>query len=138
MIRSVATGGTRLAPAIVVTGIGFGSQPAPSPPYPPEGHGCPSAPPAGDGHLYGTAVYLSDLMASTGDPNQWTAGKSTANELDCLGLVIDHWSNSEVAFHFGNIYAKALPQNMYYLNDGDRISVTVHGATIQSKVHFPA
>ncbi len=134
-ITSLTMSGTSAAPEVTVKGSGFGSRPAPHPSYPPEGRsGCPVEPAARAGHLYGTQLYFADLNAKKGsinDPGQirsWTAGQASSTQFDCIGIVIDRWTSTRVRFHFGDVYGKFLPQNTYFLSNGDRVRVVVRGA----------
>lgn len=137
-ITSVTTSGTAAAPVITVVGSGFGAEPAPDPASSPQGQqGCPSAPVAGNGHLYGTNLYVSDLVATAGSFKKmtWTAGEYTPGgngQFDCVGLVIGSWSDTQVSFTFGNIYNKNIPQNDYVLSNGDPIQVFVRGASAKT------
>ncbi len=132
-ITSVTTSGTSASPEITVKGRGFGSRPAPSPPHFPAvsfKSGCPTVPVAKGGRLYGTQLYLTDLKAKKGTYKNWTAGQYTPNQfLDCVGMVIDHWSKTTVRFHFGATYGKFFPGNAYFLSNGDRFKVFVRHAT---------
>ncbi len=134
-IDSVTTSGSPADPKVIVRGQGFGAQPAPDPASVPEGQqGCPAAPAAGDGHLYGTHLYFTDLHARVGSYTSWTAGEFTPGgngQFDCVGLVIDRWTPTEVVFGFGNLYDKMIPQNYYLLSSGDTFQVWVQGATFR-------
>ncbi|MHB8657127.1 MAG: hypothetical protein ACYC91_04110 [Solirubrobacteraceae bacterium] len=133
-ISSVVTSGSSATPEITVHGAGFGSRPAPNPPGPPFGHqsGCPVVPVAKAGHLFGTQLYFTDLKAKRGTYTSWSAGQFTSGGngfFDCVGLVIDRWTRTEVQFHFGATYGKFLPQNTYFLSAGDRFRAFVRGAS---------
>jgi hypothetical protein len=134
-ITSVTTSGTAAKPEITVTGRGFGSRPAPSPPHfstASRAMGCPSVPAATAGRLYGTQLYFTDLKAKKGTYTNWTAGQYTPGGngfFDCVGLVIDQWSATKVRFHFGATYGKFFPKNTYFLSNGDRFKVFVRHAT---------
>lgn len=132
-ITSVRTSGTSASPEITVSGRGFGARPASSPAaFPGDSFksGCPKVPVSKAGHLYGTQLYITDLNARKGTYRNWTAGQYTPNQfLDCVGLVIDHWSNKTVRFHFGATYGQFFPGNTYFLTSGDRFKVFVRHAT---------
>lgn len=135
-ITSVKTNGTPANPRIVVTGTGFGDAPRPNPSFHPEGRmGCPSLPPAGNGFNFGNHIYFTDRNAARGMP-EWTAGQANKVFFDCVGLVIDSWSNQRIVFHFGNAYDKHLPENFYVLTNGDPIQLTVNGATFKTRAKF--
>ena len=132
-ITSVKTSGTSAAPEITVTGSGFGSRPARSPanfPTPTFKTGCPKVPVAKAGHTYGDQLYFTDLNAKKGTYKNWTAGQYDNQFQDCIGIVIDHWSNTTVRFHFGATYGKFFPGNTYFLSNGDRFQVFVRHATL--------
>jgi len=132
-IASVTTSGTAASPTITVTGSGFGaSPPAPDPATSPVGqNGCPSTfangspiPPAGGGNLFGTQLFFQDLTSG------WTAGLNGNSEFDCIGIVIDSWSDTKVVFHFGNVFGRTdIPDNAYFLFNGDAFTVHVGTAT---------
>ncbi len=138
-IASVSTSGTSAKPEITVNGHGFGHRPAPNPAHfsaAAKAMGCPVVPAAKAGHLYGTQLYLTDLKAKKGTYTNWTAGQYTPGGngfFDCVGLVIDQWSNTRVRFHFGATYGKSFPQNKYFLSNGDRFKVFVRHATFVRK-----
>jgi hypothetical protein len=135
-ITSVKTTGTPANPTIVVTGTGFGSQPAPNPSFHPEGHeGCPALPRAGNGFNYGDRIYFSDINAARG-MSEWTAGQADKVFFDCVGIIIDQWTNHKIVFHFGNAYNKHLPENFYVLSNGDPIRLTVKGTTFKARARF--
>ncbi len=95
--------------------------------------GCPTVPTAKAGHLYGTQLYFTDLKAKKGTYKSWTAGQYTTGgngQLDCIGLVIDHWSRTSVRFHFGATYGQPFPGNTYFLSNGDRFRVFVRHASL--------
>jgi len=132
-IHSVRTSGTSARPEVTVIGSRFGSRPAPKPSYSPAGKfGCPKVPAAGAGHLYGDLLYFTDLKAKRGTYKNWTAGQYNNMFQDCIGIVIDQWSNTKVRFHFGDLYAKLFPGNTYLLSNGDRFEVFVRHATLKA------
>lgn len=140
-ITSVVTAGSTSAPVIVVNGHGFGSAPRPFPAFHPEGRfGCPGRPPTGNGFDYLSHLYLSDLHARHASFPVWTAGQSTRDLgiLDCVGIVIASYTDTEVVFQFGNQYGTPhIAENVYFLSDGDPIVVVVNGARLRTTVHFP-
>ncbi|MDQ6615010.1 MAG: right-handed parallel beta-helix repeat-containing protein [Actinomycetota bacterium] len=128
-ITSVTTSGTSANPTITVRGSGFGaSPPVPDPSTSPVGQqGCPSTyangtpiPTAGGGFLYGTKLFFQDITSG------WTAGLNGNGQFDCIGIVIDSWSDTQVVFHFGNIFGRTdIPNNAYFLRNGDAFTVGV-------------
>lgn len=124
-VKSVDLTGTTAQPVVTVSGSGFGTRPTPYPSTAPEGQsGCPAAPTAGDGYLYGNKLFLADPNTITG----FIAGEDAGGQFDCVGLVIDSWSPSKVVFSLGNLYDKHIPQNYYVLKHGDPFTVYVQGA----------
>lgn len=120
-ITSVAFGGTVSSPTFVVHGKNLGTKPAPSPTGHPAGQGgCPTI--AGDtGYDYGTSLYV---LSSRG----WSGGRyrPSANETDCIDLVVTKFTSTEVDFHFGPFYSTYASK--FPLAKGDRMQVVVNGA----------
>ncbi len=142
-ISSVSLTGTTAAPLVTVKGSGFGSQPAPDPPYAPQGNadkqGCPAAPVAGDGYLYGTSLHFADTKAKVGSYTDWNAGEYTSGnsgQFDCVGEIIKSWTPTQVVFSFGNIYDKPIPQNTYIISNGDQFEVYLKGASAKGTAHL--
>ncbi|MGH9069986.1 MAG: hypothetical protein ACRDX8_02165 [Acidimicrobiales bacterium] len=133
-VSAVALTGSIAAPVVTVTGSGFGTRPAPYPATTPEGQsGCPSAPAVGDGFLYANRLFFKDPDNNTG----FIAGEDAGGQFDCVGIVIDSWSPTKVAFGFGNLYDKQIPQNYYVLSKGDLCTVYVQGAAGSVRVSLP-
>lgn len=134
-ISAVGATGSVTDPVITIEGRGFGNRPAPDPSYPPEGKsGCPPAPIAGDGRLFGTALHLATLDARHGSYRQWNAGEYTtggSGQFDCVGFLIKSWTPTKVVFSFGNLYGKLIPQNTYFLSNKDHFKVWVKGASAE-------
>ena len=108
-VTAVAFSGTTAAPTVTVTGTGFGdAPPAPSPLLPLQ---CV----AGDTSYDFTAGALA-FADTTGN---WTAGEPS----DCVGLVVDSWSPTQVVLGFGADYG--FPP----LHDGDHYTLTVLGTS---------
>lgn len=134
-VSSVAITGTLAKPIITVTGTGFGSTPpAPNPATPPDGQqGCPTSPtgvPSQEGYLFGTSLYVIDQA-----PVGFDAGiNSITGEFDCVGLLIDSWSDTQIVIGFGDLYAQNIPGNHYEFADTDHVEVTVLGAPGQTIV----
>ena len=88
-IASVAFGGTKLAPTVVINGVGFGAA-APSPIR--AGNQCELA---ALGAFYGDALNVQDLTG------RWKAGSYVAGQLGFFNaIIIDSWTNTRIAFHF--------------------------------------
>ena len=78
---------------------------------------------AGDnGYDYATSLYV---VSSKG----WSGGRSrpTANETDCIDLVVTKFTPTEVSFHFGPFYAKYASK--FPLAPGDQLQIVVNGET---------
>ncbi|MGH9070575.1 MAG: hypothetical protein ACRDX8_05270 [Acidimicrobiales bacterium] len=134
-VASVTLTGTIAAPQVTVKGTGFGSRPAPNPASAPQGQaGCPSAPEAGDGYLYGNKLFFKDPNTKSG----FIAGENAGGQFDCVGLVVDSWSPTALVFGFGNLYDKHIPMNYYVLAKGDSCTVYVQGAAGTVTVKLPA
>lgn len=140
-VTSATVTGTVGAPVITVNGTGFGAQPAAGP-VPQGQQGCPSAPSAGDGHLYGGVnLYFTDTHAKAGSYKNWNGGQYTPGnngQFDCVGEVISSWSPTHVVFSFGNLYDKNIPQNYYVLSNGDGFQVFVKGASFKGTAKLSA
>jgi len=140
-ITSVSfTKGSR-APTIVATGHNFGGRPSHDPAYQPQRHqGCPAQSAKTDGHDYGTTFWFYDTKASHGNTPVWRAGRyAGAQELDCIGLVIDTWSASRVSFHFGSQYNQASTSaapSTYVLSNGDSFVLRIKNATLRGTARF--
>jgi hypothetical protein len=140
-ITSVAFAKGSKAPRIIVTGHDFGARPSYDPSYQPEGHqGCPPQSAKTDGHDYGTTLWLYDTKASHGNTAVWRAGRyAGAQELDCIGLIIDSWSASRVVIHFGSQYNRpstSAAPSTYVLSTGDPFVLRVKNATFRGTVRF--
>ncbi|MDQ6797337.1 MAG: hypothetical protein M3011_04820 [Actinomycetota bacterium] len=136
-ITSVTTSGTVARPTITVLGSGFGAQPAPDPAAGPSGQqGCPVTTASGSGHLFGESLILHDSAAQSGGQSSWTAGENNGGgSFDCIGLVIQSWSATQVTFTFGDLYDQpGIVDNFYVLTNGDPIVVQVKGATSNATV----
>lgn len=120
-ISKVTFGQSPAAPEITVTGSGFGTvAPRPNPSAP---VACGVSKP---GHDYGTSLFLADTT------QQWTAGRFIPNqETDCIGLIVDQWSDTQVAFHFDGYYAA----HDYMLAPNDQVTVSVVGITRKTIVY---
>ena len=138
-VTGVTITGTIANPVFTVTGTGFGTQPAPNPSTTPDGSpGCPTVDPTGPnaGFLYGTSLYITDNGPSGFDAGKYTPGNN--GEFDCVGLVIQSWTPTQVVFTMGDTYNQPIPGNDYVLANGDPVVVTVLGATGSTTVNLPS
>jgi hypothetical protein len=120
-ISSVTIGGSPSNPSFVVRGKNLGTKPQPSPSGHPSGqNGCPVI--SGDsGYDYGTSLYI----AVPG--HNWSGGRFTGSETDCIDLVVTKFTPTEVDFHFGPFYTQNASK--FPLNPGDTVQITVNNAT---------
>jgi hypothetical protein len=111
-ITAVKFTGTSSDPTLTLTGTNFETTPPAGTPI-----GCGS----GDtGDDYGaTGLWFND---STGG---WTAGQAG----DCIGLVIQTWSNTSVVFTFGNEYSGFSP-----VTNGDAYTVQAEAKSFSATV----
>ena len=139
-ITGVTITGTIANPVFTVTGTGFGTQPpAPNPAASPDGTpGCPTVAPGSptQGFLYGTSLYVMDTASNGFNAGKFTPGNN--GESDCVGLVIQSWSNTQVVFTFGDTYNQNVPGNHYVLANGDPVQVVVLGAVGSTTVNLPS
>jgi hypothetical protein len=107
-ISSLTVTGKPSAPIVTVTGTGFGvSAPSPQP-------STPVSCVAGDTSY----TYPAGTLAFTDTNGSWTAGETG----DCIGLIINMWSDTKVVFTFGKDYS-----NVAQVKAGDSVQVTVEG-----------
>ena len=76
-------------------------------------------------YLYGTSLYVQD----NGNMGFDAGINSVTGEFDCVGLVIQSWTPTQVVFGFGDLYDQNIPGNDYVLANGDPVTVGVLGAT---------
>jgi hypothetical protein len=95
-VTNVTFGGNSTAPTITITGTGFGSH-APTA-YSAANTSCGSYG-SGNGNWYGTnGLWFFDST------NAWQAGDGTASGGNCIGLVVQSWTATQVVFTFGIAY----------------------------------
>ncbi len=129
-ISSVTFSGGAANPKVSVRGANLGKPPAPNPSGHPSGlNGCPAV--ANDnGYDYGTSLYIAVPSAN------FSGGRyrSSANETDCLDLVVTKFTPTEVDFHFGPFYASAYPK--FALTAGLQATIVVNRATAGVTVKY--
>ncbi len=122
-ITSVLFRGGPGNPSVELRGSHLGALPRPDPTGHPSGQGgCPVV--SGDtGYDYGTSLYV--VLLAKG----WSAGRynPSANETDCVDLVVTKFTSSEVDFHFGPFYATY--HSKFSINTGDQVQIGVNGTT---------
>ena len=93
---------------------------------------CPVPPTAGQGYDYGTNLYLSDSARN------WSAGRyrTELNELDCIGLLVTHYTPTQAVFRFGSAYAQYQAKSNYLLAAGDPYELAVNGTVFHGTVHY--
>jgi hypothetical protein len=125
VISSVSITGSAAAPTITINGSGFGSS------APPQlgGSDCSNA------TDYGTQLHLSDVGV-------WDAGyyNPTASKRDCIGLSLQTYSDSQIAYTFNGIYnttAFGAPTGFWTLQTGASMAVYVGSASCSGTVAYP-
>jgi hypothetical protein len=137
-IDRIVFGGTPANPGIAIVGSDltadpyYGtSAPRPSPPFTPGGHpGCPVDFAGPQGHDYGMRLYIVDKSASP----LWAAGRyrPKLGELDCIGLIIEHWSSGRIEFRLGSFYRL----RHFRLKPGDFVQVAWNHLTTGVHVKY--
>jgi len=125
-ISLIIFGGKPSNPTITVRGSDLdyeASQPIPptNPPNSPANQtDCPVAIKGNPGRDYGTRLYFVDRSAKP----EWSAGRYRPgiHELDCIGIIVTHYTSGEVAFHFGGFFQ----QHHFRLNAGDYVGIVVN------------
>ncbi len=124
-IDSVVLGGTPASPSFTVTGSGFGAPPTADA----LGHPCGST----TGYDYGpNALSLRDKKAVFGPQRKWEAGVSKLSGYDCIGDVIQTWTDSTVVFSLGSAYDDV----DYQLTEGDPLKIGVKGTKLTFTAHY--
>ena len=117
-VSGVEFWGSSSSPQVVINGSGFGQ----APPYPSYSPGC-----GGTGLTYGYYLYLRDSTAN------WNAGQDpVSGAANCVGLVVDSWSNSHIVFGFGDDYA----ENGWILSPGDTYYLHVFSTIVPGTVAY--
>ncbi len=124
-IASVVFGGGSTSPTITVNGSGFGNKaPKPNPTDRP----CNELDSPNTGYDYGNNVVLWD----NGPIDQFQAGYPG----DCIGIIIQSWSSTQVVFTFGQWY-EDVQLGRQPLDQGDPFVIHVKGAVITGTVMYP-
>ena len=113
-------------PTVTVTGSGFGSDPPPG--LDNSTTSCGSFEENGD--LYVEAFYFMDTT------NAWGAGEGTPPGGDCIGIVVQSWSDTQVVFTFGSVYADD-DFGDYMADQGDGFTLYVEGTPFSGTVSYP-
>jgi hypothetical protein len=117
-IASVEFIGSLSNPTITITGLGFGSEPAPS------GLGYAGF----TGYDYGDQLWFQDLSS---DPYAWNAGEQG----NYIGLNISTYTDTNIAYQFGSNYPLFYyPEDIYALHLGDTFVVHVLDASCTGTV----
>jgi hypothetical protein len=115
-VTGVTFTGDVASPTVTLVGTGFGQSP-------PKGTSdanttCGSYG-VGNGDVYGTnGLWFLD------DTNGWSAGFSNAKAANCIGIVIDSWTVTQVVFHFGVAYDSF---DSWFAASGDNYVIDVKG-----------
>jgi hypothetical protein len=68
----------------------------------------------------------------------WTAGRSTCNDTNTIGIRLVSWSDSKILLSgFGPLLGTRLQPSIYKIVPGDRIEVTVFGSDNSGQYTFP-
>ena len=113
-------------------GSGLGSKPSADPQGHPAGTGgCPAVP-GDDGYDYGTNLYIA--VPAKG----WSGGRydPSANETDCVDLVVTKFTPTEVDYHFGPFYR--IYHSKLSINDGELVQIAINGANKTIHVKYGA
>ena len=116
MVTSVQFTGTASNPTVTITGSNFGTIPpaAPSSPL--------SCVPGDTSYDYGT----SGLWFN--DPTQgWRAGQIG----DCIGLIVNSYTNTQIVYQFGADYSRYGP-----VTKGDAYTLTIWGVSHSGTVAY--
>jgi len=78
-------------------------------------------------------------MSSAASTPTWSpshAGNTTSGEAqaDCVGSVIESYTDTQIVLAYGNVYDQSLPKNMYAPRNGDPLKVVVKGAIFTAAV----
>jgi hypothetical protein len=125
-ISLIIFGGKPTNPTITVRGTDLNyeaAQPIPPtrPAYSPSNQpDCPVKINGNAGRDYGTRLYFVDRSAKP----EWSAGRYRPgiHELDCIGLIVTHYTSGEVVFHFGAFFK----QGHFRLKAGDYVGIVVN------------
>jgi hypothetical protein len=121
-ITSVTMTGTVDNPLLTVVGSGFGAvQPRSHQPGP-----CPNR---GTGASFGTKFNFEDFT------NEWEAGFGGRVLGDCIGIVVDSWTDTTIQFGFGSSYGSV---GSWVTAPSDLWEVNVLGAAYASGGGQPA
>ena len=120
-------------PEIVIHGRGFGHRPDADPRRGTSDLGRCGPIPGHTGSDYGDQLWIEDST------QHWSAGFT--GYVDCIGLIIDRYSNHEIVYHLGSLYRLAYGQDdllggIYKLGRGDRVQINVNGTTFSTTVHY--
>jgi hypothetical protein len=109
-------GGVKTPPTVTVSGSGFGSRA-------PKGTPDTTTPLCGtianNGDTYGSRLYFVD------NTQNWQAGFLSKTNHNCIGLVVQSWSDTQIVLTFGSYYGPT----QLVLNNGDNFAMVVKGGT---------
>jgi hypothetical protein len=122
-IKHVKLKGTTAEPEIVISGSGFGTKPEKY-----------IAPCAGTGEDYESSFFVIDETPA----DQFEAGDHGINphgseSYDCVGLIINKWTNTKIIAHFGSFYG----EGGYHVEKGDIFEAYVLGVKKTITAKFP-
>ena|SRR5690242_11241868 len=115
-VTGVTFSGSQAAPTITVTGTSFGKKPPKS--FSAATTSCGAYGP-GNGSWFGkSGLWFQD------DTHDWQAGAGTSTGGNCIGIVVDSWSDTSVTLHFGVAYGSF---DHWTADPGDNFVIDVEG-----------
>ncbi len=123
-VATVSFSGLPSSPEIHITGEGFGTLPVAS----------NLAYQGYTGYDYGEALYLCD---TSNDPGAFCAGENNGGGGDTIGLVINTYFGTEIAYALGSTYSSSYyPSNTFRLQQGDNVTVHIAGLGCSGLVDY--
>ncbi len=122
-ITAVTLKGIPDDPQVTVKGLGFGSNP-------PTGY---SANDTACGDYSDNGDWYANNLAFDDISEFWQAGQGTAaSNANCVGIIIDSWSNTKIVFQFGDAYGS----NGWFVDSGDQFTLQVNNFAYASSPTF--
>jgi hypothetical protein len=114
-ITSVSFGGSVASPTVTVAGVGFGTLADLG----------PAQSSCGTGSDYAANLFLTDTTQG------WSAGEGPPSGSDCIGLIVDSYTPTDIVFTFGSQYGVELVgAGVAHLTGGDGYTMNVLGSTL--------
>jgi len=109
---SGVAGAGKASPTITITGSHFGVAPSGT-----SDNSTSCGGYTANGDVYGTKLYFVDS-------GNFEAGHSDSTGADCVGVIVDSWTTSQIVLSFGNAYGSFAH---WYLSNGDGFAISVKG-----------